>query len=710
MSLPEPIETPSAENVRPKEGFVLYPGDVVANRYEVVRCLGAGSMGLVYLCKHLDLTGMEVALKVLSPAQVASAGDDAFAARFLNEIAATYRVSHTNVVCTYDFIRENNGFTAYTMEYVAGSNLQVILRSGYRFSMHDTVRILYQMCAGVDAIHSAGIVHRDLKPANILISELGEIKITDFGIARTKDGRKLTARGGVVGTIKYVSPEYLADGTVEKTGDIYSIGTIAYELITGEVPFTGSNMFETVERKLHQSAVAPLVRNPECPAELSSIVERALRRDPQERFQTVMEMIAALIAYDPSLAEYSARDLLRVPRITVPKEVLKKAAAEAMAIMHGGSPEVSPEVAPIKLITALSAENSESEDLPLPAAAVLAAHKPRISSVMVARISLIFVAAVFGGLLCGAWLVQRTEAPQLALLDNTTPEAIEQNVLAQTESALLQPATVSGAGESGDESLDESLGIGKQSQLKFTLAARFEDNFNRFPLLPLIEGERKLALPVTEMVRVVPVMLEYQTQPIQVIERDNTLAPQVISPPIQLPQRTLPAEEIVVAAAPLPGITPRTDLVPTMEYKVRATLLYRFADYITWPSAVFSESAPELRVCLIGAEPFGTFIDENIQRARISQNKPLSLKRVSPDAPLQSIKSCQILFVPASEDQGIVRLLRDSPVLTVTDGTGLGIIDFVIRGGRVKFKISTSRASYAGIEIGPLLLDLSNAS
>ncbi len=271
----------------------LHPGTIVNGRYEIERCLGTGSMGMVYACKHRELGGHKVAMKVLF-SEVAR--DEVAAARFKNEIVAAYGVSHPNVVRAYEYFRDGD-LIAFTMEYIGGGDLADKLNSENTLSIYEISKLLYQMCSGVQAIHDAGIVHRDLKPENILITVKGDIKITDFGIARTGTGPKLTEHGGVVGTIDYVSPEYLERGQVDGRSDIYSMGVLAYEMITGQAPFKGNSVIETMTLRLKKIPERPEVLRPDCPKELSDIVIRALEKDPMKRYQKSSDMQNDLIAF-----------------------------------------------------------------------------------------------------------------------------------------------------------------------------------------------------------------------------------------------------------------------------------------------------------------------------------------------------------------------------------------------------------------------------
>jgi serine/threonine protein kinase len=268
----------------------LQPGTVLGGKYEVVKCLGSGSMGLVYACRHRELQGHMVAVKVLFP-EVAQ--DKVAAARFRNEIFASYGVSHPNVVRAYEYLRDGE-LVAYTMEYVGGGDLAERLSRQERMPIAEVVRLLSQMAAGVQAIHDAGIVHRDLKPENILLTKEGNVKIADFGIARNRHGPKLTEHGGVVGTIDYVAPEYMLRSQVDWRSDIYAIGILAYEMVTGEAPFRGDSVYATMTKRLKTDPEPPSKLRPECPPALDKVIFKAMHRDPQFRYQAAMEIFMDL--------------------------------------------------------------------------------------------------------------------------------------------------------------------------------------------------------------------------------------------------------------------------------------------------------------------------------------------------------------------------------------------------------------------------------
>ena len=265
----------------------LQPGYVIADRYEVIKCLGAGSMGMVYACSYKDLEDHIVALKVLF-GEVA--GDSILEARFRNEIYASYGVSHPNVVKAYEYIKQD-GFTAFSMEYIDGGDLADRLGSLTPLNYQDILRILTQMTSGLVAIHAAGLIHRDLKPENILLTRDGDIKIADFGIVRNIAGPRLTEHGGVIGTIEYVSPEYLGSNQIDERSDIFSLGVLAYEMVTQESPFRGETLIETMQLKLKKDPTPPIEHRADCPERLNEIILKCLVKNPDQRYQKASEVL-----------------------------------------------------------------------------------------------------------------------------------------------------------------------------------------------------------------------------------------------------------------------------------------------------------------------------------------------------------------------------------------------------------------------------------
>ncbi|RMD87581.1 MAG: serine/threonine protein kinase, partial [Candidatus Dadabacteria bacterium] len=208
------------------------PGTIFGQRYEIIRCLGSGGMGVVYLACDTEYRDFLVALKLLYPGIVDS---PEARERFRNEIVASYRVNHKNVVRAFEYF-DSDEYQAYAMEYIAGGDLADLMEGispDNPLPEKKIADILFQISSGLNAIHSQGILHRDLKPENILLTPDGVVKINDFGVARLKGSITLTAVGAMVGTPKYVSPEYIESGHCDQRSDIYAVGIIGYELLTG---------------------------------------------------------------------------------------------------------------------------------------------------------------------------------------------------------------------------------------------------------------------------------------------------------------------------------------------------------------------------------------------------------------------------------------------------------------------------------------------
>lgn len=283
----------------------LTPGTIVADRVEILQPLSIGDYCQVYLGKDRELPGKTIAIKILSP--IAATGDTLIRARFQNEIKASHRVRHQNVVRTYDYL-VNEFITAYTMEYFPGGDLATLLGSKGQLPLSQALDIFVQLCDGLQAIHSAGIVHRDIKPENILIADNGVVKISDFGIARM--GTTLGKGRSILGTITYLSPEYLRDGALDQRSDIYSAGIVAFELLTGKVPVDGDSVVEIMQKQVHGRHPAVHELNPFCPIPVSRIISRALQADPDKRYQSGGELMQDLqqacraIGVSPSSAQH----------------------------------------------------------------------------------------------------------------------------------------------------------------------------------------------------------------------------------------------------------------------------------------------------------------------------------------------------------------------------------------------------------------------
>lgn len=274
------------------------PGTKVANRYRIVSLVGKGGMGEVYRADDLKL-GQTVALKFL-PRGLAA--DPKRLEYFHSEVRLTRQISHPNACRDYD-ISEVNDLHFLSMEFVDGEDLRVLLRRIGRLPKNKGVEIARQLCAGLAAAHDKGVLHRDLKPANIMIDGRGQVRITDFGLARlAEDG----IEGEVAGTPAYMAPEQLARGQTTIQSDLYSLGLILYELFTGEAVHKSNSIPELLEHHQESSVSQPSALVEDMDPVVERVILRCLQKDAWQRPKTVREVAAALPGGDPLMAAMAA--------------------------------------------------------------------------------------------------------------------------------------------------------------------------------------------------------------------------------------------------------------------------------------------------------------------------------------------------------------------------------------------------------------------
>jgi len=265
----------------------LIPGSTFAKRYQIIEELGKGGMGRVYKVLDNEI-GEKVALKLLNPE---IAAESKTIERFRNELKTARQISHKNVCRMYHFAMEE-GTSYITMEYVRGEDLKSMLRMMGRLSPGQAISISKQVCEGLAEAHKLGVVHRDLKPHNIMIDRDGNIKIMDFGIARSLKTKGITGTGVMIGTPEYMSPEQVEGHETDERSDIYALGVVLYEMLTGRVPFEGETPLSVALKHKTETPLNPSKINPQIPEELGWLILRCLEKDKQSRFQTAEELIA----------------------------------------------------------------------------------------------------------------------------------------------------------------------------------------------------------------------------------------------------------------------------------------------------------------------------------------------------------------------------------------------------------------------------------
>jgi serine/threonine protein kinase/tetratricopeptide (TPR) repeat protein len=292
-----PVRPSGPVSVRPLTSApVLQAGDVLGGRYEILQMLGEGGMGAVYKAMDRELS-RPVALKLIRPELAAN---PSILARFKQELLLAHQVTHKNVIRIYD-LGDADGVKFISMEFVEGVDLRALIQERAnektKFTPEEAVQITEQICRALEATHSVGVIHRDLKPQNIMRDATGRILLMDFGLARTVEGDGMTQTGALVGTMEYMSPEQALAKDLDQRSDLFTLGLILYELLTGKTPYSAESVVASLIKRTQERAIPVSDHDGTIPKPLSNIVSKCLERDPKLRYQTAAELLRDLDAY-----------------------------------------------------------------------------------------------------------------------------------------------------------------------------------------------------------------------------------------------------------------------------------------------------------------------------------------------------------------------------------------------------------------------------
>ena len=268
---------------------MMNEGKILAGRYELVEKIGEGGMARVFRGRD-NLLKRTVAIKVLKDQMT---GDAAFVRRFQREAQSAAALSHPHIVNIYD-VGEEEGLYFMVMEYVDGKNLKEHIRSKGRLPMHEAIEITRQIAEALAHAHESDLIHRDIKPQNILFSRDGKVKVTDFGIAIAGDGATLTVGDQIIGSVQYFSPEQARGGLAVKQSDLYSLGIMLYEMITGTLPFSGESPVAVAMKHIQEEIVRPRQIVSSIPESLENVIMKAVEKDMAERYGSAEELLEDL--------------------------------------------------------------------------------------------------------------------------------------------------------------------------------------------------------------------------------------------------------------------------------------------------------------------------------------------------------------------------------------------------------------------------------
>jgi serine/threonine protein kinase/tetratricopeptide (TPR) repeat protein len=323
-------------------GNILEVGQVLGGRFEIQEMLGIGGMGAVYKAYDRDIDRV-IALKCIRPEL---AKDPEITQRFTQELLLARQIAHKNVIRIFD-VRDSGGLKFITMEYVDGRDLSSMVEAKGKLTSAESVAIMMQVCSGLACAHAEGVVHRDLKPSNIMVEPQGRVVVMDFGLARADSTGQMTQTGAVMGTYQYMSPEQAKGTKADARSDIFTVGIILYELLTGKTPYAADSALASLLKRTQEQAVPPSQIDPAIPRALSAIVARCLERDVAKRYQAAEDLFNDLRAFQggstvsPASARVGKQMMWVTASFVLAGLITIAAIVKWSSLSHGGSATVT---------------------------------------------------------------------------------------------------------------------------------------------------------------------------------------------------------------------------------------------------------------------------------------------------------------------------------------------------------------------------------
>ena len=394
---------------------MLSKGQKINDRYEIIKNIGEGGMANVYLAQDTILD-RKVAVKVL---RGDLANDDKFIRRFQREALAVSNLSHPNIVEVYD-VGEEDGSHYIVMEYIEGKTLKQLLKKRESLTLTEVIDIMTQLTDGISHAHESYIIHRDIKPQNIMIEDDGRIKITDFGIAMALNATQLTQTNSVMGSVHYLPPEQASGKGATIKSDIYSLGILMYELLTGNVPFKGDNAVEIALKHMKDKIPSIRKQDPSIPQSVENIILKACAKNPRNRYDSAKEMHEDLIhCLDEEhtnekriIFEYPENDLdstVPIPTVTQKKKITKPTKEKVIEDTNELVKEIKAED--------LDNDNDDDEEF---------FEEPKRRNTLITVLAIFFLLLLITG--ATFWLITTREVKDVTVpnvVGSTTEEAIE---------------------------------------------------------------------------------------------------------------------------------------------------------------------------------------------------------------------------------------------------------------------------------------------